>query len=1125
VAIKKADPESVSPATLKKIWSTITPADWLALVQEYKPDHQWNLAGSTIKGLCIYHADTTPSFIINLEKGFAHCYGGTCQKHEWNPVQFFAKLSDSGYGSALRVLKTRFGIKLPPSYFNNIQKIEDNNDVKRILCQALNAELVDALQHSDKPEYEYAEKSGFLSWFRKRGFPEDAAHMWPVGIIPPREKLNARLDQHKDWSDKKDKAIEYLKQYVSLPGVPNIHEGSVVFFYYTSPTTIGRLRIRRPNTNEYYAVEDPYEKTVGLFGLNMFSHILGDLSKRALYVVEGELDALSLISHQLSAGLDNVCVVGTGGTMESNLDQLAQFGFENAWLVQDNDAAGTGWARELMSENDKVTRVFRWKADDATRHIKDVDEAIRAHGFESFYRRLCDEDNFPRNHEWVSEQLESDLAIIDKDDLDGRLEKAAEWGKCIRSDAQKTKYVSSAVQFYGFDKKLLLQEMQGDEEESRFVGRLAHQLAEREYHFMQQREVGNGKQTIVSAWSRRKKVIRNLPISSISSTRAAIEADLGRLDEYIKEELGEPPFLTHRLNNQGQPMALPFTQKMQMIGQYFLQAVVSAIPDSRPESMMKKLGQGFHYVPDFEDEKPAVILVNGIKCYKGTFTEDGNDVKYEELDGPLSGDYTFRLCNSPWSKSLRSVKDIEAGAKVNPKEVFEKLFEVLMTGWRFQNQELDAQFLAADVLYTPIAAAFEHMVVINVQGETHSGKSTLMQVIGGDVYRDVRLCESCKYLDDYTAAGVRQLLAGDSLRLFLDEFEDENVTSGARINRRSMSVRDILQMIRTISGGGSGVRGTPDGEAKESRLYFPITIGGVHTVQETVDVNRFVHISTKHIEGFGDAVGYIRSKFSTEELVQLRRDVTTCLLTRIPELIQTQKDVIQEFANNSKLPTGSLERQNKNFYPAAALMKMMGLDYRKFLVDICTTKLETLRERGGTKRDSEVLWDNVLHTQINLKHVGVEDVGGLASLAKLLSEPATRHIFNETDLGVYLVEGKNWLIVFWHKAVPGVLRNAAEFRYTAHPGRLKLIADQDKRVVPREKLKRSSFLKKEVWPRVGARISYEDFSVIDLNDTIQYDSKSSSEDLESDEADRDRLMEDIPGSVADAKVSRGEFEI
>ena len=47
-------------------------ANIVQVVQEYVPLKR---AGTTYKGLCPFHSEKTPSFHVNPDKGFFHCFG------------------------------------------------------------------------------------------------------------------------------------------------------------------------------------------------------------------------------------------------------------------------------------------------------------------------------------------------------------------------------------------------------------------------------------------------------------------------------------------------------------------------------------------------------------------------------------------------------------------------------------------------------------------------------------------------------------------------------------------------------------------------------------------------------------------------------------------------------------------------------------------------------------------------------------------------------------------------------------------------------------------------------------------------------------------------------------------
>src|SRR5438128_5845032 len=82
-------------------------ANIVQVVQEYVPLKR---AGRTYKGLCPFHSEKTPSFHVDPEKGFFHCFG--C--HAGGDVFKFLELHEKlAFPDAVRLMAQKFGIALP----------------------------------------------------------------------------------------------------------------------------------------------------------------------------------------------------------------------------------------------------------------------------------------------------------------------------------------------------------------------------------------------------------------------------------------------------------------------------------------------------------------------------------------------------------------------------------------------------------------------------------------------------------------------------------------------------------------------------------------------------------------------------------------------------------------------------------------------------------------------------------------------------------------------------------------------------------------------------------------------------------------------------------------------------
>ena len=82
-------------------------ADIVTVVQDYV---SLKKVGGTYKGLCPFHGEKTPSFHVNRDKGFFHCFG--CGVG--GDVFKFLELHDKvGFPDAVKLLAQRFGVSLP----------------------------------------------------------------------------------------------------------------------------------------------------------------------------------------------------------------------------------------------------------------------------------------------------------------------------------------------------------------------------------------------------------------------------------------------------------------------------------------------------------------------------------------------------------------------------------------------------------------------------------------------------------------------------------------------------------------------------------------------------------------------------------------------------------------------------------------------------------------------------------------------------------------------------------------------------------------------------------------------------------------------------------------------------
>jgi DNA primase len=82
-------------------------ADIVVVIQDYV---SLKKTGATYKGLCPFHGEKTPSFHVNRDKGFFHCFGCGVGGDVFKFLELHEKV---GFQDAVKQLAQRFGMSLP----------------------------------------------------------------------------------------------------------------------------------------------------------------------------------------------------------------------------------------------------------------------------------------------------------------------------------------------------------------------------------------------------------------------------------------------------------------------------------------------------------------------------------------------------------------------------------------------------------------------------------------------------------------------------------------------------------------------------------------------------------------------------------------------------------------------------------------------------------------------------------------------------------------------------------------------------------------------------------------------------------------------------------------------------
>jgi DNA primase len=345
-------------------------ADIVAVIQDYV---SLKKAGASYKGLCPFHAEKSPSFTVNRDKGFFHCFGCNVGGDVFKFIELQEKL---GFQDTVRLVAGRFGIPIPEL---------DTSDGQPESA----AEREALLKMHDVAAAYYAEQLASPAGTRHReylerdrGLTAGTVAALKLGWAPPsRDALHTRLSaqgfaeglirQSGLVSVRDDGAVaDRFRNRLMVPICRDT--GSIVAF--------GGRALEPGQVPKYLnSPETPiYTKSRTLYGLNLTK---GDLRKAGFaIVVEGYFDFAQLFQ---AGGLPVVATCGTALTTQQ-AQMLRRF-TPKVIINFDPDSAGQNAAErscELLVGEDFSVNVARLPGGE------DPDAFMQRHGREAYVAEL-----------------------------------------------------------------------------------------------------------------------------------------------------------------------------------------------------------------------------------------------------------------------------------------------------------------------------------------------------------------------------------------------------------------------------------------------------------------------------------------------------------------------------------------------------------------------------------------------------------------------------------------------------------------------------------------------------------------------------------------------------------------
>jgi DNA primase len=297
------------------------------LIGEYLPLKR---AGINLKGICPFHSEKTPSFMVSPERNSWHCFG--CSKGG-DIFTFVMEMEGLEFREALEYLAKKTGIELP-----TYKKTEPGVSTQNERLYKINAAAVDFYEKSLNEKSPAAEKA--RDEIARRKVDELTRSSFHIGFAPAEwDSLTRHLLQKGFKENDLIAAGVVVARPAPKRGVYDRFRNRLMFpLVDIVGRTVGfSARALDPNEKMGKYINSPesaiYHKGRFLFALN---HARTEIRKRNFAIlVEGQMDAIS--SHRV--GVRNVIATSGTALTEQHLQLIRRY-TSNVVLAFDVDIAG-----------------------------------------------------------------------------------------------------------------------------------------------------------------------------------------------------------------------------------------------------------------------------------------------------------------------------------------------------------------------------------------------------------------------------------------------------------------------------------------------------------------------------------------------------------------------------------------------------------------------------------------------------------------------------------------------------------------------------------------------------------------------------------------------------------------
>lgn len=317
---------------------------------------QLKKAGRNLKGLCPFHNEKSPSFMVTPDRGAYRCFG--CGE-SGDIFAFVMKRESLDFSEALQMLATRAGLTLK------------GHDPKASQQKRRGFEVLEQTVHYFQAALQHDAGKAARDYLASRGISEDTVKKFRIGYAPDSFEALPKALHSKKFTDQ-----EMQDAGVAGRGSRGVYARFRHRLMIPIADSSGTVRGFTGRILDDSAKEAKYINTseTALFKKGRLVFAL-DLAKQAIItadaavLVEGQMDVIA--SHQ--AGVANVVAASGTALTEEQLKQIARYS-HTVIMALDNDAAGLKALMKALELSQEIS--IELKVADLG-EAKDPDELIQ----------------------------------------------------------------------------------------------------------------------------------------------------------------------------------------------------------------------------------------------------------------------------------------------------------------------------------------------------------------------------------------------------------------------------------------------------------------------------------------------------------------------------------------------------------------------------------------------------------------------------------------------------------------------------------------------------------------------------------------------------------------------------